>query len=100
MATDMAVLEHGEVGNKVMNQSNGHDCCKSGPGYATPLEAMSGPRETLIYVTAVYSGTKKLLFLLSYFCVSASMNMSVQLHWRDRDTWALGRYMMMGFSLC
>ncbi|KAG4995622.1 Selenium-binding protein 2 [Glycine soja] len=41
-----SVLEHGVVG-----------CCKSGPGYATPLEAMSGPRESLIYVTAVYTGT-------------------------------------------
>nr|KYP57004.1 Putative selenium-binding protein [Cajanus cajan] len=37
--------------------SNGHGCCKSGPGYASPLEAMSGPRESLIYVTAVYAGT-------------------------------------------
>nr|AGV54618.1 selenium binding protein [Phaseolus vulgaris] len=37
--------------------SNGHGCCKTGPGYASPLEAMAGPRESLIYVTAVYSGT-------------------------------------------
>jgi selenium-binding protein 1 len=40
----------------VVEENNSHGCCKSGPGYATPLEAMSGPRETLIYVTAVYSG--------------------------------------------
>lgn len=32
-------------------------CCKTGPGYATPLDAMSGPTETLIYVTCVYSGS-------------------------------------------
>ncbi|KAH6816245.1 selenium-binding protein 2 [Perilla frutescens var. frutescens] len=32
-------------------------CCNKGPGYATPLEAMSGPRETLIYVNCVYNGT-------------------------------------------
>jgi len=38
------------------NMSNAHGCCKTGPGYASPLEAMSGPRESLIYVTAVYSG--------------------------------------------
>lgn len=57
MATDVVVLEHGEVGEKLMNQSNGHHCCQTGPGYATPLDAMSGPRETLIYVTAIYSGT-------------------------------------------
>lgn len=35
---------------------NGHASCKKGPGYATPLEAMSGPREALLYVTCVYSG--------------------------------------------
>eukprot|EP00118_Oscarella_pearsei_P019001 m.198834 g.198834 ORF g.198834 m.198834 type:complete len:475 (+) comp39563_c2_seq1:155-1579(+) len=33
----------------------GH-CCK-GPGYATPLEAMKGPREELIYVPCVYTST-------------------------------------------
>jgi methanethiol oxidase len=49
------VLQHAVVSEKVNNQ---HGCCKSGPGYASPLEAMSGPRETLIYVTAVYTGTK------------------------------------------
>ncbi|CAN6469988.1 unnamed protein product [Victoria cruziana] len=34
-------------------------CCRQGkgPGYASPVEAMSGPRETLLYVTAVYTGT-------------------------------------------
>ncbi|XP_068665162.1 selenium-binding protein 1-like [Aristolochia californica] len=33
-------------------------CChKTGPGYASPIEAMSGPREKLIYVTCVYNGT-------------------------------------------
>ena len=37
---------------------NGHSCCsEKGPGYASPLEAMSGPRECLIYVTCVYTGT-------------------------------------------
>ncbi|KAG4179826.1 hypothetical protein ERO13_A10G128900v2 [Gossypium hirsutum] len=36
----------------------GNGCCKlAGPGYDTPLEAMSGPREVLIYVTCVYTGT-------------------------------------------
>ena len=59
MATDVAVLKHGEVAEKVMNQRNGLGCCKSGPGYATPLDAMSGPKETLLYVTALYSGTGK-----------------------------------------
>ncbi|KAJ7957266.1 Selenium binding protein [Quillaja saponaria] len=53
MATDVVALDHAVVGS----QNNGQSCCSSGPGYATPLEAMSGPREKLIYVTAVYSGT-------------------------------------------
>lgn len=40
----------------IMNSGVG--CCgKMGPGYASPLEAMSGPRETLIYVTCVYTGS-------------------------------------------
>ncbi|XP_028759743.1 selenium-binding protein 2, partial [Neltuma alba] len=52
--TDVAVPEHG-----VVKQSNGHACCSDGPGYATPLDAMSGPRETLIYLTAIYAGTGK-----------------------------------------
>jgi len=43
------------TGTEVVSD-NGHGCCKKGPGYATPLEAMSGPRESLIYVTCVYSG--------------------------------------------
>ncbi|ONK56592.1 uncharacterized protein A4U43_C10F10460 [Asparagus officinalis] len=35
------------------------ECCAhgEGPGYASPLEAMKGPREALIYVTCVYNGT-------------------------------------------
>ncbi|CAG7901363.1 selenium-binding protein 3 [Brassica rapa] len=41
-----------------MTMSNhGGDCCKSGPGYATPLLAMSGLRENIIYVAAIYTGT-------------------------------------------
>ena len=46
--------------------SNGVDggCCKSGPGYASPPAAMSGPSEKLIYVTAVYTGT--LLFYIFF----------------------------------
>ncbi|KAK8490344.1 hypothetical protein V6N13_009016 [Hibiscus sabdariffa] len=33
-------------------------CCKrAGPGYATPLEAMSGPREAILYVNCIYNGT-------------------------------------------
>lgn len=50
--------------DKVMNQRNMHDCPKTGPGYPSPLAAMSGPKETLLYVTAIYSGTKNNLLCL------------------------------------
>ncbi|CAN7055963.1 unnamed protein product [Brassica oleracea var. botrytis] len=49
MATETKVIAPVGSGEK--------GCCKSGPGYATPLAAMSGPREKLIYVIAVYTGT-------------------------------------------
>lgn len=62
MATDVAVLNHAEVGVK---DAHAGACCRKGPGYATPLEAMSGPREALIYVTCVYSGTKPPSFSLT-----------------------------------
>ncbi|KAI3997766.1 hypothetical protein MKX01_007653 [Papaver californicum] len=51
---DPVVVEHAELSTK----TNG--CCsssKKGPGYATPIQAMSGPKESLLYVTCVYSGT-------------------------------------------
>ncbi|KAK2997061.1 hypothetical protein RJ639_022430 [Escallonia herrerae] len=53
MATDVVVLEHGSA----VAEEKGHACCKKGPGYATPLDAMAGPRESLIYVTCIYTGT-------------------------------------------
>ncbi|KAF8388469.1 hypothetical protein HHK36_027141 [Tetracentron sinense] len=56
MATDAVVEQHATLSDKV-NQSVEHGCCTKGPGYATPMEAMSGPREALLYVTCVYSGT-------------------------------------------
>lgn len=56
MATDESVFQHGTV-EQGKRQSNGQECCKTGPGYASPLEAMSGPREQILYVTSVYSGT-------------------------------------------
>ncbi|XP_078447288.1 selenium-binding protein 2-like [Wolffia australiana] len=36
-------------------------CCaaKTGPGYSSPLAAMNGPREQLLYVTCVYNGSGK-----------------------------------------
>jgi selenium-binding protein 1 len=35
---------------------NGHAC--HGPGYASPLEAMKGPREKVLYTVALYDGTR------------------------------------------
>ncbi|XP_026400902.1 selenium-binding protein 2-like isoform X3 [Papaver somniferum] len=49
---DTVIVEHAEMSTK------SNSCCsKKGPGYATPIEAMSGPKESVIYVTCVYSGT-------------------------------------------
>lgn len=31
--------------------------CDCGPGYATPLEAMKGPKEKIVYVPAIYTNT-------------------------------------------
>ncbi|XP_043694857.1 selenium-binding protein 1-like [Telopea speciosissima] len=32
-------------------------CCMKGPGYLTPIDAMSGPKEALMYLACIYSGT-------------------------------------------
>lgn len=45
-----SVLPHAKVEN---------ECCKKGPGYATPLQAMSGPKETLIYITCTHKNKNK-----------------------------------------
>lgn len=42
------------------NSSAGGHCCStlsSGPGYASPVDALKGPREKLLYITAVYTGS-------------------------------------------
>ncbi|KAF5949679.1 hypothetical protein HYC85_011672 [Camellia sinensis] len=49
----MVVMEHGSIAEKEVK--NNHGCCKGGPWYSSPLAAMSGPRESLIYVTCVYT---------------------------------------------
>ncbi|XP_062109242.1 selenium-binding protein 2-like isoform X5 [Humulus lupulus] len=49
MATDVVVLRHGSA----VEASS----CKAGPGYASPREAMAGPKEALLYVTCLYTGT-------------------------------------------
>ena len=51
------------------------DC--SGPGYATPLDAMKrGPREKLLYIPCIYTGTssKKPDYLATIDCDPASSN--------------------------
>ncbi|EFJ11187.1 hypothetical protein SELMODRAFT_271931 [Selaginella moellendorffii] len=44
-----------------MGTIEGGGCCAVGPGYGTPLDATKGPRESLLYVTAVYTGTGRSL---------------------------------------
>uniref|UniRef100_A0A8C0U2K7 Methanethiol oxidase n=1 Tax=Cyanistes caeruleus TaxID=156563 RepID=A0A8C0U2K7_CYACU len=34
-------------------------CGSCGPGYASPLEAMKGPREKIVYVPCIYRNTGK-----------------------------------------
>lgn len=43
--------------DKVEARFESQCCIGVGPGYASPKEAMKGPREALLYVTAVYTGT-------------------------------------------
>lgn len=43
--------------DKVEGRFESQCCIGVGPGYASPKEAMKGPREALLYVTAVYTGT-------------------------------------------
>lgn len=40
-------------------------CCShaAGPGYASPLEAQKGPREKLLYITAIYTGNLHFLLI-------------------------------------
>lgn len=34
-------------------------CCRKGPGYASPAEAIKGPKESLLYTVLIYSGTEQ-----------------------------------------
>lgn len=43
--------------DKVEERFENQCCIGVGPGYASPIEAMRGPREALLYVTAIYTGT-------------------------------------------
>lgn len=61
--TDVVVVEHATV-------AENNACCKNkGPGYGSPLQAMAGPREKLLYVTCIYTGKIPIcpLFSLSPF---------------------------------
>ncbi|XP_047308521.1 selenium-binding protein 1-like [Impatiens glandulifera] len=49
-----------EVKSSVPAPAGRNGCCKKvggGPGYGSPLAAMSGPKESIVYVTCVYTGT-------------------------------------------
>ena len=45
-------------------------CAGCGPGYSSPLEAMKGPREKLLYIPCIYRGTatKKPDYLATIDC--------------------------------
>jgi len=38
-----------------MRVLGGGSCCTHGPGYASPLAAMKGPRETILYIPCIQS---------------------------------------------
>ncbi|KAK6917098.1 Xylanase inhibitor, N-terminal [Dillenia turbinata] len=62
--------------------SNGY-CWKKGPGYPTPLEAMSGTKEALLYVTCVYS---VYIILFCCFCTIESKHSSFTMELIHRDS--------------
>ena len=49
-------------------------CKDCGPGYSTPLDAMKGPKEKLLYIPCIYNGgdTKKPDYLATIDCDPAS----------------------------
>lgn len=51
-----------------------HPSGHCGPGYATPLEAMNGPREELLYIPCIYRSTetKKPDYLATIDCNPSS----------------------------
>ena len=54
------------------------DNCGCGPGYASPIEAMKGPREKLLYIPCIYreTDTKKPDYLATVDCDPASADYS------------------------
>lgn len=52
------------------------EVCECGPGYASPLEAMKGPREKLLYIPCIYRLTdaKKPDYLATIDCDPESPN--------------------------
>jgi len=54
LATSAAAMGTGLFLNPVFADKNGK---QTGPGFASPAEAMNAPRETLLYVPAIYTGT-------------------------------------------
>ncbi|XP_003384485.1 PREDICTED: selenium-binding protein 1-like isoform X1 [Amphimedon queenslandica] len=56
-------------------------CC-TGPGYATPLDAMKGPREKLLYIPCIYTNTatKKSDYLATIDCDPDSKDYGKVIH--------------------
>jgi selenium-binding protein 1 len=49
-------------------------CCTKAPGYATPLDAMQGPRETILYVPCIVPGKQDYLAVIDVEEGSASFS--------------------------
>jgi selenium-binding protein 1 len=54
--------------------------CKNGPGYPTPLDAMKGEREKLLYVPCIYTLNKKPDYLATIDCDPTSPQYGQVIH--------------------
>lgn len=93
-AIEAAFVSQPDRGNRdlkmeVAVRNQGEGCCKSGPGYATPLLAMSGPREKLIYVAAIYTGKLICCPLYTYRVELRVLKIKFGFKLRCVDSWFL-----------
>ena len=57
------------IGNSpVTGSPGGASGCARGPGYETPLAAMKGPREKLLYIPCIRTGSGKPDYLATIDC--------------------------------
>ena len=69
--------------------SDADHCECAGPGYSSPLDAMQGPREKLLYIPCIYRGTetKKADYLATVDCDPESPECGKV---REREKWGGG----------